>query len=112
MTTFGDDTSNNNDDGIDWRYLIMNHICPAAGVILSTLMYSAAISDLKQCILCGSLGSLNPIPWAIQMGNCFVSCSKRIYTDYIIVNGLIEFSHDYSCSCVFFYRFVLSYYQN
>lgn len=30
--------------------------------------------DLKDCILKGKLGGLNPIPWAVQTGNCLGWC--------------------------------------
>ena len=49
------------------------YICPSLGVLMSTLMYAAPVNDLKVALLEGTLGTLNPIPWAIMTGNCLVS---------------------------------------
>jgi len=40
---------------------------------MSTLMFAAPINDLKNALEKGKLGTLNPVPWAIMMGNCIVS---------------------------------------
>lgn len=40
------------------------------GVLISTALYTAPARDLQTCLQKGSLGTLNPIPWAVMSGNC------------------------------------------
>lgn len=56
---------------VDWSSIVMDHVCPSLGCVMSTLMFAAPVRDLMQCVIDGSLGELNPIPWAIMTGNCF-----------------------------------------
>lgn len=57
---------------------------------MSGLMFSAPIHDLKEAILKGKLGGLNPIPWAIQTGNCLGWCVYAYYTDdaFVLASNL------------------------
>jgi solute carrier family 50 (sugar transporter) len=54
----------------DWNILVFHYVCPIMGVFISTALYMAPIRDLQQCLLKGSLGNLNPVPWAVMSGNC------------------------------------------
>eukprot|EP00584_Thalassiosira_punctigera_P025762 CAMPEP_0172558928 /NCGR_PEP_ID=MMETSP1067-20121228/81680_1 /TAXON_ID=265564 ORGANISM="Thalassiosira punctigera, Strain Tpunct2005C2" /NCGR_SAMPLE_ID=MMETSP1067 /ASSEMBLY_ACC=CAM_ASM_000444 /LENGTH=160 /DNA_ID=CAMNT_0013348399 /DNA_START=74 /DNA_END=553 /DNA_ORIENTATION=+ len=49
--------------------IIAEYVCPTIGAILSTLAFAAPIKSLEACITSGSLGSLNPTPWAFMTGN-------------------------------------------
>mmetsp|Transcript_26968 Transcript_26968/g.55758 ORF Transcript_26968/g.55758 Transcript_26968/m.55758 type:complete len:304 (+) Transcript_26968:63-974(+) len=46
------------------------YVCPTIGAIMSTLTFAAPIKSLKNSIKAGSLGDLNPTPWAFMTGNC------------------------------------------
>lgn len=50
--------------------IILEYLCPSAGVILAAAMFGAPVHDLRQALIEGSLGALNPFPWAIMTGNC------------------------------------------
>mmetsp|Transcript_28085 Transcript_28085/g.59295 ORF Transcript_28085/g.59295 Transcript_28085/m.59295 type:complete len:302 (+) Transcript_28085:285-1190(+) len=50
-------------------YIIADYVCPTIGAILSTLTFAAPIKSLKSSMRNGSLGSLNPTPWAFMTGN-------------------------------------------
>ena len=58
------------------EYILLNLLCPSLGVILATLTFAAPIQSLKERLLDvskhdgGSLGDLNPTPWAVMSGNC------------------------------------------
>jgi solute carrier family 50 protein (sugar transporter) len=54
-------------------HIFFSYICPSLGVVMSTLMYAAPVNDLRAALNKGKLGKLNPIPWAVMMGNCVVS---------------------------------------
>mmetsp|Transcript_11226 Transcript_11226/g.18056 ORF Transcript_11226/g.18056 Transcript_11226/m.18056 type:complete len:299 (+) Transcript_11226:111-1007(+) len=55
----------------DWNVIIFEYVCPSLGVLISSALYAAPVNDLRKCLQQGSLGSLNPVPWAILSGNCF-----------------------------------------
>ncbi|CAJ1953993.1 unnamed protein product [Cylindrotheca closterium] len=59
--------------------IIFSYVCPSLGCILSAAMYSAAVPDLQEALSAGSLGSLNPIPWAIMTGNTVGWCAYGYY---------------------------------
>ena len=48
----------------------MHYVCPAAGLLIATLMFFAPYRDLKAAIERGHLGTLNPTPWVFMFGNC------------------------------------------
>ncbi|KAL7558706.1 hypothetical protein ACA910_013422 [Epithemia clementina (nom. ined.)] len=50
--------------------VFMDLICPSLGVVMATVMFGAPIVDLRKALLNGTLGDLNPFPWAIMTGNC------------------------------------------
>lgn len=55
---------------MDWYTIIFEYVCPTLGVLISTCLYAAPVRDLQKCLQQGSLGNLNPIPWAVMSGNC------------------------------------------
>jgi solute carrier family 50 (sugar transporter) len=54
----------------DWNIIIFHYVCPTMGVLISTALYMAPLRDLQRCLQQGSLGTLNPVPWAVMSGNC------------------------------------------
>jgi solute carrier family 50 protein (sugar transporter) len=50
-------------------FILADYVAPTIGCILSTLTFSAPIKSLLTAIKSGSLGSLNPTPWAFMTGN-------------------------------------------
>ena len=49
-------------------FVAAEYVAPTIGAIMSTLTFSAPIKSLKSSIKSGSLGSLNPTPWAFMTG--------------------------------------------
>ena len=49
----------------------MLQVCPTAGCVLASLMFCAPVRDLNHGLQRGSLGTLNPVPWAFAVGNTF-----------------------------------------
>lgn len=49
---------------------IGEYFAPSLGVIFACLMNAAPIQSLKGALAAGSLGGLNPTPWAFMFGNC------------------------------------------
>ena len=49
--------------------IIMNYVCPSLGLIIANAMYLAPSRDIQKSITQGSLGDLNPFPWAFIFGN-------------------------------------------
>lgn len=66
----------------------MYRFCLTSGSLYSRR--SAPIHDLKEAILKGKLGGLNPTPWAIQTGNCLGWCVYAYYTHdaYLLASNL------------------------
>jgi solute carrier family 50 (sugar transporter) len=54
----------------DWNIIVFHYVCPTMGVLISTALYMAPLRDLQRCLQKGSLGNLNPVPWAVMSGNC------------------------------------------
>jgi len=50
--------------------IITKFICPSLGVIMANATFFAPIASLKEALQRGSLGDLNPLPWAFMTGNC------------------------------------------
>ena len=51
--------------------LLLEIVCPAAGTITATIMFSAPYRDAAKAISeTGQLGDLNPTPFAFMLGNC------------------------------------------
>lgn len=56
---------------LDASTILLEYVCPCAGMILANMMFSAPFRDLQRAVSIGNLGSLNCTPWAFMLGNCF-----------------------------------------
>ena len=56
---------------MDWLNFVVLRACPLAGCALAFFMFAAPLRDLNQGLQKGSLGTLNPTPWAVAVGNGF-----------------------------------------
>ena len=52
------------------EYILLDLLCPSLGVMLATLTFAAPVTSLRRRLSKGSLGDLNPTPWAVMTGNC------------------------------------------
>mmetsp|Transcript_27770 Transcript_27770/g.50451 ORF Transcript_27770/g.50451 Transcript_27770/m.50451 type:complete len:300 (+) Transcript_27770:148-1047(+) len=52
------------------EYIILGYVCPSLGIVMASATFAAPIQALRQAIARGSLGDLNPLPWAFMTGNC------------------------------------------
>ena len=53
------------------EYIVLDLLCPSLGVVLATLTFAAPVRSLRDRLSAeGSLGHLNPTPWAVMTGNC------------------------------------------
>jgi solute carrier family 50 protein (sugar transporter) len=50
--------------------IILEYVCPTLGCIMGNIMFFAPYRDVKKAVERGSLGDLNPTPWAFMLGNC------------------------------------------
>jgi solute carrier family 50 protein (sugar transporter) len=71
------------------RVIILEWIFPCLGVILANIMFSASYRDVKRAVARGSLGDLNPTPWAFMLGNC---CGWVTYS-FLIQNYWVFFGN-------------------
>ncbi|KAL7436219.1 hypothetical protein ACHAXH_006889, partial [Discostella pseudostelligera] len=55
---------------LSFQIIFFEYICPLLGAIFANLMFSAPIRDVHMAVKQGSLGDLNPTPWAVMTGNC------------------------------------------
>ncbi|KAG7341724.1 sugar efflux transporter [Nitzschia inconspicua] len=51
--------------------IILEYVCPCAGMIIANVMFAAPFQDLQTAVRLGDIGSLNCTPWAFMLGNCF-----------------------------------------
>eukprot|EP00977_Amphora_coffeiformis_P009089 scaffold2069_cov187-Amphora_coffeaeformis.AAC.6 len=56
---------------MDWLSFLVLQVCPSVGCFLATLCFCAPLRDLNQGLQKGSLSTLNPVPWAVAVGNTF-----------------------------------------
>jgi solute carrier family 50 protein (sugar transporter) len=52
-----------------YKTIILEFICPCLGTIIGNLIFFAPLKDMKKALRDGSLGDLNPTPWAFMLGN-------------------------------------------
>ena len=50
--------------------IILEYVCPTLGVFVGNYMFYAPYQDVQKAVARGSLGDLNPLPWAFMLGNC------------------------------------------
>ena len=51
------------------RDILLEYVSPALGAVFANLMFLAPLSDVRRAVQTGSLGHLNPTPWAVMTGN-------------------------------------------
>ena len=69
--------------------IILEYVCPSLGLIMGNVMFLAPFRDVKAAVERGSLGALNPTPWAFMLGNC---CGWVVYS-FILQNYFIFFAN-------------------
>ena len=52
------------------KTIVLEYVCPLLGAIFANLMFAAPLKDVRDAVKNGSLGKLNPTPWAVMTGNC------------------------------------------
>mmetsp|Transcript_4206 Transcript_4206/g.8525 ORF Transcript_4206/g.8525 Transcript_4206/m.8525 type:complete len:108 (+) Transcript_4206:224-547(+) len=50
--------------------IILEYVCPLLGCIFANMMFAAPYKAVSEALAKGTLGSLNPTPWAAMTGNC------------------------------------------
>lgn len=50
--------------------IILKYVCPGVGAIICQLMWTAPLKSIRNARRKGTLGDLNPMPWAVMTGNC------------------------------------------
>ncbi|CAB9515828.1 Bidirectional sugar transporter SWEET2a [Seminavis robusta] len=70
----------------DAKSIILEYVCPSLGTIVGVYMFYAPFQDVQKALARGSLGDLNPLPWAFTLGNC---CGWVFYS--ILINNLFVF---------------------
>eukprot|EP00956_Cyclotella_meneghiniana_P024714 scaffold50014_cov66-Cyclotella_meneghiniana.AAC.6 len=50
--------------------IVLQYVCPAFGMIAANIMFAAPFNDVRQAVSRGTLGHLNPTPWAAMTGVC------------------------------------------
>lgn len=74
--------------------VVLNYICPGLGVIMASATFAAPIKSLREAMDKGSLGDLNPTPWAFMTGNClgwvaYSYLTKDLFVLFANVPGLL-----------------------
>ena len=52
------------------RDIILDYVCPCLGVITANIMFAAPVQSVRNAAAHGTLGTLNPTPWAFMTGAC------------------------------------------
>ncbi|KAL9182092.1 hypothetical protein ACHAXT_012435 [Thalassiosira profunda] len=65
--------------------IVLQYVMPALGMVTANLMFSAPLKDARRAASRGTLGSLNPTPWAFMTGNClgWVTYSYLIQNQFV-----------------------------
>lgn len=50
--------------------VVLIYVCPLFGCLAANFMFSAPVKAVREAVSRGTLGSLNPTPWAVMTGNC------------------------------------------
>jgi solute carrier family 50 protein (sugar transporter) len=64
---------------------ILEYVCPSLGALLSNLMFSAPFRDVRAAVKKGTLGHLNPTPWAVMTGNTIGWVSYAFLIDNLYI---------------------------
>lgn len=65
--------------------IILEYVCPALGMIIGNVMFAAPVKKLHAAVERGSLGDLNPTPWAFMTGNCLGWVAYAFFLDNLFV---------------------------
>lgn len=70
--------------------IFLEYVCPTLGVVIGSYMFYAPVRDVQNAVARGSLGDLNPLPWAFMLGNCaaWVLYSILIRNFFVFVGNL------------------------
>lgn len=73
--------------------IILEYVCPLIGTFIALFMFMAPVSDVRTAVTNGTLGSLNPTPWAVMTGNCigWVTYSYLINSLWVFVSNAAGF---------------------
>lgn len=73
--------------------IILEYICPLLGCLVAIVMFMAPVTDVRVAVTKGTLGSLNPTPWAVMTGNCigWVTYSYLIQNLFVFVPNATGF---------------------
>lgn len=79
---------------ISTQKIILEYVAPSLGTIFANMMWTAPYKAVKEAILRGYLGVLNPTPWAFMTGNCtgwvtYSFLKQDIFVFLANVTGLI-----------------------
>jgi len=75
-------------------FVALDYVCPSLGVVMATMTFAAPVSSLRDRLARGSLGNLNPTPWAMMTGNClgwvgYSFLTKDLFVLFANVPGLM-----------------------
>ena len=73
--------------------IILEYVCPLIGTFIALFMFMAPVSDVRTAVANGTLGTLNPTPWAVMTGNCigWVTYSYLINSLWVFVPNAAGF---------------------
>ncbi|KAL3768110.1 hypothetical protein ACHAWO_008278 [Cyclotella atomus] len=71
------------------REILLEYVSPLLGAIFANLMFAAPLKDVHRAVQNGSLGHLNPTPWAVMTGNTL----GWITYSYLLNNYFIFFAN-------------------
>ena len=54
----------------DVSEILLGYVAPLLGIVVGNYMWYAPYQDVQKALQRGSLGDLNPLPWAFMLGNC------------------------------------------
>mmetsp|Transcript_1694 Transcript_1694/g.3385 ORF Transcript_1694/g.3385 Transcript_1694/m.3385 type:complete len:323 (-) Transcript_1694:125-1093(-) len=65
--------------------IVLQYVCPLFGCLAANFMFTAPVRDVREAVRKGTLGSLNPTPWAVMTGNCtgWVTYSYLIQNQFV-----------------------------
>ena len=69
--------------------IILEYVCPCLGMIAANLMFAAPLRSVRDAVARGTLGALNPTPWAVMTGNCI----GWVTYSYLIDNLFVFFAN-------------------
>lgn len=78
------------------REILLEYVSPLLGAIFANLMFAAPLKDVHRAVKNGSLGHLNPTPWAVMTGN---TLGWITYSYLLNVSFLAQFALDDNLRC-------------